>query len=99
MTSVAYSGRAAAARSAPLVALFAAAVFVSAALLFLVEPLVGKLALPQLGGSPAIWNTSLAFFQAGLLAGYAYAHALQRIASVKRQMAVHLALLALAAVV
>ncbi len=45
------------------------AVFMSAALVFLVEPMMGKLILPLLGGSPAVWNTSLAFFQAALLVG------------------------------
>ncbi|MEI9963846.1 MAG: fused MFS/spermidine synthase [Caulobacteraceae bacterium] len=81
------------------VPLFAAAVFASAGLVFLVEPLIGKLLLPSLGGSPAIWNTSLAFFQAALLAGYGYAHALQRAGSVRRQAAIHLVVLALAALV
>ena len=55
--------------------LFAATLFVSAFLLFLVQPMVGKLLLPLLGGTPAVWNTCLVFFQAALLAGYAYAHA------------------------
>ena len=54
--------------------LFTIAVFFSASLVFSVQPLVGKMLLPVLGGSAAIWNTSLAFFQAALLAGYAYAH-------------------------
>jgi hypothetical protein len=77
--------------------LFAVAVFTSASLVFLVQPLVGKLFLPMLGGSPAIWNTTLAFFQAALLAGYGYAHLLQRAGPVRRQMVIHLAVLALAA--
>ncbi len=72
------------------------AVFCAAALVFTVEPLVGKLTLPVLGGSPAVWNTSLAFFQLGLLAGYAYAHLLQKLTSVGRQAIVHIAVLALA---
>src|SRR3712207_4061880 len=79
--------------------LFAVAVFTSAALVFLVEPLIGKLFLPVLGGSPAIWNTTLAFFQAALLGGYGYAHLLQKLGSVRRQMLVHLAAMALAALV
>ena len=54
---------------------FGISVFLSAALLFLVEPMVAKMLLPLLGGSPAVWNTCLDFFQAVLLAGYAYAHA------------------------
>jgi hypothetical protein len=49
-------------------------VFLNAALLFIIEPMVAKMILPFLGGSPAVWNTSLMFYQACLLAGYAYAH-------------------------
>ncbi len=78
-------------------ALFAGAVFMSAALVFLVEPLMGRLILPALGGSPAVWNTSLAFFQAALLIGYGYAHLLQRLRSARVQAAIHLAVLAVAA--
>lgn len=77
--------------------LFAVAIFTSAALVFVVQPMVTKLVLPMLGGSPSVWNTSMVFFQAALLAGYAYAHALQRVKSMKAQLAVHLALLLLAA--
>jgi hypothetical protein len=78
-------------------ALFALAIFTSAALVFVVQPMVTKLVLPMLGGSPAVWNTAMVFFQAALLAGYAYAHVLQRLSSMRAQMAVHLALLLLAA--
>jgi hypothetical protein len=74
-------------------ALFAAAVFASAALVFMVEPMIARLVLPLLGGSPAVWNTSLAFFQAALLAGYGYAHLLQRIGRVRVQVLVHAAVL------
>ncbi len=73
------------------------AAVVSASLVFLVEPMVARMVLPRLGGSAGVWNTSLAFFQAALLAGYAYAHGLQRIPSLRGQVAVHLAVLALAA--
>jgi hypothetical protein len=76
---------------------FAAALFVSAFLLFWVQPLAGKMLLPLLGGTPAVWNTCMLFFQAMLLAGYAYALALTRWLSARAQGAVHLALLALAA--
>ncbi|MDE2487799.1 MAG: fused MFS/spermidine synthase, partial [Alphaproteobacteria bacterium] len=69
--------------------LFAATVFASAALVFVVEPMVAKLVLPLLGGGPSIWNTSLAFFQFALLAGYGYAHLLQRIPRVRTQAIVH----------
>lgn len=76
---------------------FAAVIFFSAFLVFLVEPLAGKLILPLLGGAPAVWNTALAFFQLALLVGYAYAHALQRhVASLKQQWLIHLGVLALA---
>ena len=80
-------------------ALFAVAVFFSAALVFLVEPMAAQLVLPQLGGSPSVWNTSLAFFQIALLAGYGYAHLLQRLGSVRRQMTIHLVVLVAAALV
>ncbi|MCR5875671.1 hypothetical protein LRS10_16755 [Phenylobacterium sp. J426] len=78
-------------------ALFAVTTFSSAALVFLVQPMVAKLVLPLLGGSPSVWNTSMAFFQLALLVGYFYAHALQRIASVRRQAIVHCAALLVAA--
>jgi hypothetical protein len=80
-------------------AVFAVAVFSSAALVFLVEPMIAQMLLPRLGGSPAVWNTSLAFFQIALLAGYAYAHLLQRLGPVRRQMMAHIALLAAASLV
>jgi hypothetical protein len=94
MTYTALSARAAVRPSA---ALFAAAAFLSAALVFLLEPMIGQLLLPRLGGSPAVWNTSLAFFQIALLLGYGYAHLLQRLGSLRRQIPAHLAVLAAAA--
>ncbi len=80
-------------------ALFAVTIFSSAGLVFLVQPMVAKLVLPLLGGSPSVWNTSIAFFQGALLAGYFYAHLLQRISSIKVQAVVHLVVLAAAALV
>jgi SAM-dependent methyltransferase len=77
--------------------LFALAIFTSAALVFTVQPMATKLVLPMLGGSPSVWNTAMVFFQAALLAGYAYAHLLQRLTSMKAQIGVHLVLLVLAA--
>ncbi len=65
-------------------------------LLFLVQPMVARLALPQLGGAPAVWNSAMLVYQALLLAGYAYAHVLQRL-SIARQALVHGALFAAAA--
>ena len=76
--------------------LFVLTVFASAALVFMVEPMAAKLVLPLLGGGPSIWNTSLAFFQAALLAGYGYAHLLQKLGSLRAQALVHLGALVLA---
>ncbi len=77
------------------VAVLTLAVFLNAALLFSVEPMFSKLALPLLGGTPAVWNTCLVFFQAALLAGYAYAHFSVRLLGPRRQAMLHVALLAL----
>ncbi|MCI0702894.1 MAG: fused MFS/spermidine synthase [Planctomycetia bacterium] len=70
--------------------LFAITLFVGAALLFLVQPLVGKLLLPLVGGTPGVWNTCMVFFQAVLLAGYLYAHRSTRRLGVRKQAAFHL---------
>src|SRR5262249_16881570 len=69
-------------------ALFAVALFVSAGLLFVVQPMAGKALLPLAGGTPAVWNTCLFFFQAVLLLGYLYADRLSR-RSVPPQLLVH----------
>lgn len=69
--------------------LYGLAILLSAALLFLVEPMAGKMLLPVLGGAPAVWNTCMVFFQAGLLLGYAYAHVLTRRLGPRVQVAVH----------
>ena len=69
----------------PLLLLFALTLFTSATLLFLVQPMIGKMLLPMLGGTPAVWNTCMVFFQALLLAGYAYAHATTAWLGVRRQ--------------
>jgi hypothetical protein len=61
-----------------LVPVFSLAVFLSALLMFLIEPMVGKMFLPLLGGSPSVWNTCMLFFQVSLLAGYFFAHLLTR---------------------
>lgn len=78
-------------------ALFAIAIFTSASLVFMIQPMVTKLILPSLGGSPAVWNTAMVFFQFALLLGYLYAHLLQRVRALAGQVAIHLGLLALAA--
>src|SRR5688572_3782781 len=77
---------------------FALAIFFSATLLFLVQPLVGKILLPVLGGSPAVWSTCLVFFQGVLLLGYLYAHALSTGVPVRWQWIIHGAVLLVASV-
>src|SRR5687768_9745027 len=76
-----------------LVSVFAAAIFLNAALLFSVQPLFTKMVLPLLGGSPAVWNTCLLFFQALLLGGYLYAHLTSRWLSSRTQAILHVSLL------
>ena len=76
--------------------LYAAALFLSAALLFFVQPMVAKMILPFLGGSPAVWNTCLFFFQTFLLLGYLYAHFGSSWLGVKRHMILHLVIIAAA---
>jgi spermidine synthase len=78
--------------------LFGASLFLSAALLFNVQPMVGKLLLPRVGGSPDVWNVAMAFFQVTLLAGYLLAHALGRLKPLHHGIA-YLAVLAAAAMV
>jgi hypothetical protein len=75
--------------------LYAVTMFTGATLLFVVQPMVGKMILPLLGGTPAVWSTCMVFFQAALLGGYAYAHASTAWLSLRGQMLLHLALLAL----
>ena len=74
---------------------FAVALFTSATLLLLVQPMVAKMILPLLGGVPAVWNTCMVFFQAALLAGYGYAHFLRTHLTIGRQVLVHSIVLAL----
>jgi hypothetical protein len=68
-------------------------VFLSAFLLFQVQPLIGKYILPWFGGAPSVWSTSMLFFQVLLLGGYAYAHWLVRQLNLRRQGTTHLVLL------
>jgi spermidine synthase len=74
--------------------LFSVTLFVSAGLLFSVQPMIGKIILPRLGGTPAVWNTCMVFFQATLLLGYAYAHFLTRL-GIRRQALIHFGLILL----
>lgn len=77
----------------PTLVLFACAIFVGSALVFLIEPMVAKMLLPLFGGTPAVWAVTLVFFQAFLLAGYAFAHVSMRVLAIRRQALVQLALL------
>lgn len=74
-------------------ALFACTLFVSALLLFLLQPMIAKMILPTFGGSPAVWNTCMLFFQSMLLLGYAYAHAASTRWNRRRQVFAHIGLL------
>jgi spermidine synthase len=78
---------------------FTLSMFASALLLFLVEPMVARMLLPLLGGTPAVWNTCLVFFQLVLLAGYLYAHAAMRWMGRRTQLAVHIAVVVAALLV
>lgn len=75
------------------VPLYALTLLSSAFLLFSVQPMFGKMVLPVLGGTPAVWNTAMLFFQSVLLLGYAYAHITSRFLSVRSQAILHLVLL------
>ncbi|QNA83615.1 hypothetical protein G4G27_06095 [Sphingomonas sp. So64.6b] len=75
--------------------LFVVAILSGSFLLFLVQPMVARMALPRLGGAPAVWNSAMLVYQALLLGGYAYAHWLGRV-SPRRQAAIHLAVLLVA---
>jgi len=81
------------ARGAGVLVLFSATLFLSAGLTFLVQPMFAKFVLPLFGSTPAVWNTSMLFFQTTLLAGYFYAHASTRRLGVRRQTVVHLGVL------
>ncbi len=76
---------------------FLATIFTSAFLLFMVQPMIARMALPRVGGAPSVWNSAMLVYQALLLAGYAYAHALGRL-SPRAQARLHVTLLVLAAI-
>ncbi|HEV2948382.1 MAG TPA: fused MFS/spermidine synthase [Gemmataceae bacterium] len=78
--------------------LFAVTLFISAALLFLIEPMIAKMILPRFGGTPAVWITCMVFFQAALLAGYGYAHLATKWLGLRRQAGLHVLWLLLPAV-
>src|SRR5580765_5128915 len=76
--------------------LFLATVVFGSFLLFLTQPMIARMALPRLGGAPAVWNSAMLVYQALLLVGYAYAHWIAR-AAPRVQAAIHLTAFALAA--
>jgi hypothetical protein len=78
---------------------FTLTIFVSAFMLFLVQPLIGKLILPKLGGTPQVWNTCMLFFQSALLLGYAYTNAVTTRLKLRQQLALHSAVLAIPIVI
>jgi hypothetical protein len=78
-----------------MLAAFSSTLFLSSALLFLVEPMFAKMVLPLLGSAPGVWNTAVLFFQAALLAGYAYAHSSTGWLGARRQAILHCGLLLL----
>jgi hypothetical protein len=73
-----------------LLPVYTATIFLSAGLLFSVQPLFAKIVLPSLGGAPAVWSVALVFFQGALLAGYLYAHFLTRVLPGRPSVFVHL---------
>src|SRR5437899_3404180 len=79
-----------------LLATFFAVILTSAALLFAVQPMFTKMVLPRLGGAAAVWSVAMVFFQATLLAGYAYAHLLTRVAPGRDSVLIHLGVLLIA---
>ncbi|WP_296424402.1 fused MFS/spermidine synthase [Yoonia sp.] len=76
--------------------LFTATIFLSASLLFFVQPLFTKIVLPYIGGAPAVWTTAMLFFQTILIAGYLYAHLSTKYLPVSAQVGLHLLLWAMA---
>lgn len=76
-------------RSLSLIVLFALTLFTSASLMFVIQPMFGKILLPLLGGSPAVWNTCMVFYQTILFLGYLYAHIISMRFSQHKQILIH----------
>src|SRR5579871_3030536 len=94
--SIAASDQLTNAQNRLVLAVYTSAIFLSALLLFSVQPLFTKMVLPRLGGSPAVWSVAMVFFQTLLLAGYAYAHLLMQIRNRVIPVAIHIVLLLVA---
>lgn len=73
--------------------LFALTIFTSASLLFIIQPMFARMALPLLGGAPSVWNTALVFYQTVLLLGYGYSHLLTKYFKPRQQVLIHCGLL------
>jgi hypothetical protein len=84
------------ARNQILVATYVSTMLLSACLLFLVQPMFARMALPLLGGTPAVWAIAMCFFQGVLLGGYCYAHLLKRYLAPSQAVTLHIILMALA---
>ncbi|MCF6204225.1 MAG: fused MFS/spermidine synthase [Methylococcaceae bacterium] len=82
-------------RSFTLILLFAGTLFISATLMFILQPMFGKILLPLLGGSPAVWNTCMVFYQTVLFLGYLYAHFLSSKFNPLRQIQIHAVVIAI----
>ncbi len=80
-------------RIAATLPIYLATIFLSAFLLFGIQPMFAKMVLPRLGGSPGVWSVAMVFFQAVLLLGYAYAHWIVAHLSLRRAALVHLGLM------
>ncbi len=76
-------------RSFATIMLFAATLFISASIMFVLQPMFGKILLPLLGGSPAVWNTCMVFYQTILFLGYLYAHLISTRQNNQRQILIH----------
>jgi hypothetical protein len=89
MKIMSYPSEAKTDRSLSLIVLFAGTLFISASLMFVLQPLFGKILLPLLGGSPAVWNTCMVFYQSILFLGYLYAHIISTRFNQHRQIQLH----------
>lgn len=98
MASIDFPTKASGARSLAAAAVFSVTIFLSAALLFCVEPMFSKMVLPQLGGSAAVWSVAMVVFQGLLLAGYLYAHLLTRFLHPGYAALTHIAVMAIGTV-
>ncbi|MFW5443023.1 MAG: fused MFS/spermidine synthase [Methylococcaceae bacterium] len=82
-------------RNLSLIFLFSGTLFISATLMFVLQPMFGKILLPYLGGSPAVWNTCMVFYQTILFLGYLYAHFISSKFNPHRQIQIHAVVIAI----